>query len=98
MNNLQQTASVAVTFWGACMAFAVLEVTVGTNPISSVLFFVSIAALVTALLWAQRSLLRSDDRYTALATLAVSVFVYASLILLLGLVAAWKLKELLIRA
>lgn len=85
----------AVTFCGACMAFAVLEATVGVNPISSVLFFVSIPALVTGLLWAHRSLLRSANRYTALATLAVSVFVYASLILLLGLVAAWKLKALL---
>ena len=98
MNNLQQTASVAVTFWGACMLFAVLEATVGSNPISAVLFLVSIPALVTALLWAHRSMLRSADRYTALATLAVSVFVYASLILLLGLVAAWKLKDLLMGA
>ena len=54
--------------------------------------------MVTGLLWANRSLWRSGERYTALATLAVSVFVYASVILLLGLLAASSLKSLLVDA
>jgi hypothetical protein len=98
MNNLHQTASVAVFFWGGCLALVVLESTVGANLISSVLFFVSIPALVTGLFWANRSLLRSGERYMELATLVVSVFVYASLILLLGLLAATTLKTLLTEA
>ena len=87
-HNLQQTASVAVFFWGACLVLVAIEATVGANLISSALFFLSIPAMVTGLLWANRSLLRSGERYTALATLAVSVFVYASVILLFGLLAA----------
>ena len=96
LSNLQQTASVAVLFWGACLILVALEATVGANLVSSGLFFVSVPALVTGLLWANRSLLRSGERYTALATLVVSVFVYASVILLFGLLAATKLKSLLI--
>lgn len=98
LGNLQQTASVAALFWGVCLVLVVLEATVGENPVSAGLFFLSIPALVTGLFWANRSLLRSRARFTALATLAVSVLVYASVILLLGLLAAAKLKELLLHA
>jgi hypothetical protein len=94
--NLQQTVSVAALFWGVCLLLVTLEATVGANPVSSGLFFLSVPALVTGLLWANRSLLGSRERFTALATLAVSVFVYATVILLLGLVAASKLKALLV--
>ncbi len=96
--NLQQTASVAAVFWGVCLALVTLEATLGANPVSSGLFFLSIPALVAGLFWANRSLLRQRARFTALATLTVSVFVYATVILLLGLVAASKLKALLIHA
>lgn len=94
--NIHQTASVAALFWGMCLVLVTLEATVGANPVSSALFFFSVPTLVTGLLWANRSLLRSRQRFTALATLAVSVFVYASVILLLGLLAASKLKALLV--
>jgi hypothetical protein len=97
MKNLQQTASVAVIFWVSCLLLVVLEATVGANPVGAVLFFVSIPALVSGLLWANRSLLRAGERYTALATLLVSAFVYASVILLFWLLAASKLKSLLIQ-
>jgi hypothetical protein len=82
-HNLQQTASVAVLFWGACLVLVAIEATVGANMVSSALFFLSIPAMVTD---------------TALATLAVSVFVYASVILLFGLLAASSLKTLLVDA
>jgi len=97
-NNLQQTASVAVFFWGTCLALGALEATVGANMVGAALFFVSIPAMVTGLLWVNRSVLRSGERYMAMATLLVSVFVYASMILLLGLLAASKLKALVIGA
>jgi len=96
--NLHQTASVAATFWGACLVLVTVEATVGENLVSSALFFLSVPALVIGLIWANRSLLRSRARLTAMATLAVSVFVYASVILLLGLLAAAKLKSLLMDA
>ena len=95
MANLNQTASVAALFWGVCLVLVTLEATVGENVVSNALFFLSIPALVTGLFWANRSLLRSRARLVALATLAVSVFVYASVILMLGLLAAAKLKALL---
>ncbi len=93
--NFHQTASVAAMFWGACLVLVTLEATVGENLVSSALFFLSVPTLVIALFWANRSLLRSRARLTAMATLAVSVFVYASVILLFGLLAAAKLKSLL---
>ncbi len=96
LHNLQQTATVAVLFWAVCLVLAALEATIGANAVSSALFFVSIPALVTGLLWANRSLLKSGERTIALATLLVSVFVYASVILLLGLLAASALESLLI--
>lgn len=94
--NIQQTASVAALFWGVCLVLVTLEATVGENPVSSGLFLLSVPALVTGLFWANRSLLRSRERFMALATLTVSVFVYATVILLLGLLAASKLKALLV--
>lgn len=96
IGNLRQTASVALLFWGSCLVLAGLEASVGANLISAGLFFVSVPIMVIGLLWANRSLLRSRQRWTALATMAVSVFVYASIILLFGLYAASKLKNLLI--
>ena len=98
MSNLQQTASVAVLFWVACLLLVAIEALVGANVFSAVLFFTSIPALVLGLMWANRSLLRSGERYMALATLVVSVLVYASLIVLLGLLAASKFKHLLVGA
>jgi hypothetical protein len=95
LHNLEQTASVAALFWGVCLGLVTLEATVGANPVSSLLFFLSVPALVTGLFWANRSLLRSHPRLVALTTLGVSVLVYASVILLLGLLAASKLKSLL---
>ena len=96
--SLHQTASVAVVFWLLCLALVVLEATLGENPVSSGLFFLSVPALVCALFWANRSLLRSTARVMALATVTLSVFVYASVILLLGLLAAAQLKALLLTA
>ena len=96
LDNLQQTVSVAAVFWGVCLALVTLEATVGENPVSSVLFFLSVPALVSGLIWANRSMLRAHRRHVALATLAVSVTVYATVILLLGLLAASKLKALLV--
>lgn len=96
--SLQQTASVAAGFWCLCLVLVALEATLGANPVSSGLFFLSVPALVCGLFWANRALLRSRARLTALMTLTVSVFVYASVILLLGLLAASKLKALLMAA
>jgi hypothetical protein len=97
-DNFRHIGSVAVLFWGSCLVLTGLEATVGANLIISGLFFVSIPVMVMGLLWANRSLLRSRERWIALATLAVSAFVYASIILLLGLLAASKLKALLLEA
>jgi hypothetical protein len=94
--SMHQTISVAALFWGLCLALATLEATLGANLVSSGLFFLSVPALVAGLFWANRSLLRARARMTALMTLAVSVLVYASVILLLGLLAASKLKALLV--
>ena len=96
--SLNQTASVAVVFWLLCLALVVLEATLGENPVSSGLFFLSVPALVCALFWANRALLHSRERVMALATVTLSVFVYATVILLLGLLAAAQLKALLLTA
>jgi hypothetical protein len=66
LHNLEQTASVAALFWGVCLGLVTLEATVGANPVSSLLFFLSVPALVTGLFWANRSLLRSHPRLVAL--------------------------------
>jgi hypothetical protein len=95
-SGLQQTATVAAVFWCLCLALVVLEATLGENPVSSGLFLLSVPALVGGLFWANRSVLRTPARLTALATLTIAVLVYASVILLLGLLAASKLKALLV--
>jgi hypothetical protein len=95
IRNLQRSVTIATLYWGACLVLVTLEAAVGANPVSALLFFLSVPMLVTALFWANRSLLRSRPRLLALGALGGTVLVYSSLILLLGLIAASKLKSLL---
>ena len=92
----QQTLSVAVAFWGLCLVLVVLEASIGENVVSSGLFLLSVPALVAALTWVNRTTLGTRERVSALLVLGISVFVYASIILLVGLLAASALKQLLI--
>ena len=87
--------SVAIAFWGLCLVLVVLEASIGENVVSSGLFLLSIPALVAALTWVHRATLRTRARLSALLVLGISVFVYASVILFVGLLAASALKRLL---
>ncbi len=92
----QRTLSVAVAFWGLCLVLVVLEASIGENVVSSGLFLLSVPALVVALTWVNRTTLRARERVSALLVLGISVLVYASIILFVGLLAASALKQLLI--
>ena len=97
-HSLQQTLSIAAMFWGVCLVLVALEATLGENLVSSGLFALSIPMLVMGLVWANRAMLRTKARAVALFALGVSVLVYSSVIVLVGLVAASKLKSLLVPA
>jgi len=85
---------VALGFWTLCLVLGLIEATVGENLISSVLFLLSIPALVGTLIFTSRVSLRSPNRISALATLGLSVLVYASLIILVGVYLASAMLQL----
>ena len=83
--SLGRTGRVALGFWMLCILLGLVEAMLGENLISSILFLLSIPLLVGALIFANRLVLRSVNRASALAAVALSVLVYASLIILVGL-------------
>ena len=92
--SLGRTARVASGFWVLCIVLGLVEVALGENAFSSVVFLFSIPLLVGALIFANRMVLRSRNRASALATVALSVLVYASLIIFVGIYLASAVLEL----
>ena len=94
----QQTLTAAASFWAACLLLVIFEATVGSNAFISVLFFFSIPLLVAWLTWVNLGIVyrRWPRQLWSVFALGAAVLGSATLIILVGLVAAAKLKHLLI--
>jgi len=92
----RQNLRVAAGFWGLYLALVAAEATFGANAFIGALFFVSVPALVGYLIWANhRIALGVGDRMVSLVLLGVAVLALATLIILVGLLAAAHLKTLM---
>ena len=92
----RQLLTVAAVFWALCLVLVALETTMGAHFVLGGMFFLSIPLLVACLIWVTKdlsALLRR--RLPAVIVLGVSVLVSASLIVLIGLLAATHLKALM---
>jgi hypothetical protein len=95
---VNETLSIAAGFWAACLLLVSVEATVGWHLLVGVLFMFSIPTLVGFLTWAYRHLgllLRMPQGLLSVLVLGFTVFTSASLIILVGLVAATNLKFLM---
>ena len=94
----RQTLTIATAFWGACLALVAIEATLGTNAVVAGLFFLSIPLLVACLTWANLGIVFHRPRrdLAAVFVLGMAVLLSASLIILVGLLAAANLKTLII--
>jgi len=91
-----RTLQIALAFWSACLALTAVEASVGSTTAVSLLFFASIPALVGCLTWANKDIVAGARRaLVSVVMLGVSVLLSSTLIILVGLAAAAKLKELL---
>lgn len=97
LRGWRQTLGVATAFWGACLALVIVEATVGSNVVVAGLFFLSIPVLVGVLTWVNRGIVfgQAPRRFTSILVLGLAVLVSASLIVLVGLLAAANLKTLM---
>ena len=95
--TLHLTLSVAATFWGACLALVALEAAFGSSAVLSALFFCSIPLLVALLTWVNLGIVfkRRQRHLWSVFALGGTVLASSSVIILVGLVAATKLKHLL---
>ena len=93
----QHTLSVAASFWAACLVLVMIEAAVGSNIVISSLFFFSIPLLVALLTWVNLGIVfrRQPRNLWSVFALGAAVLGSSSVIILVGLVAAAKLKHLL---
>lgn len=92
----RQTLRIAAAFWATCLVLAALEVTIGSNPVSGILFFLSIPVLVGYLTWANKGLVAGTRRLLlSVVMLGACVLLSATVIILVGLLAAVNLKVLM---
>ena len=92
----QQSASVAVLFWGGWLVLAGLESSIGSNLVSSWLFLLSLPLLVALLTWTSRSIIVVvQQRYLAVLLMGVMVLTLASLVTAIGIMSTASLKSLL---
>lgn len=91
------TLTVAAVFWAGYLILVTLEATVGSNIVISGLFFLSIPMLVALLTWVNLGIVfrRQPRRLWSVFALGAAVLGSATAIMLVGLVAAAKLKDLL---
>ncbi len=95
----RQTLTVAAVFWALCLILVALEATVGAHFVLDGLFFLSIPLLVAFLIWATKDLTAVLRRGVySVFVLGACVLVSATLIVLVGLVAAANLKSLMLGA
>jgi len=95
----RRTLSVATSFWAACLVLVAVEAAVGSNLVVGVLFFLSIPALVGCLTWVHMGIVFGEApasrSLSSVFVLGASVLLSASVIILVGLLAAANLKELM---
>lgn len=95
----RQMLTVAAVFWALCLVLVALEATMGTHFVLGGLFFLSIPLLVAFVTWATKDLagvLRQG--LPAVVVHGACVLIFASLIVLVGLLAASNLKSLMLGA
>jgi len=94
---LHHTLSVAAIFWAGYLVLVSVEAALGSNVLISGLFFFSIPVLVALLTWVNLGIVytRRPRRLWSVFALGGAVLGSASVIILVGLVAAAKLKALL---
>ncbi len=95
----RQMLAVAAVFWALCLVLVALEATMGAHFVLGGLFFLSIPLLVAFVTWSTKDLaavLRRGAR--AVVIHGVCVLIFASMIVLIGLLAASNLKSLMLGA
>lgn len=89
--------SVAVLFWGAWLALALAEATIGSHTVLGVLYGLSLPLLVGLVTWSSLHLLLVFDlghRLLDIAAFGIVILLSASIITGIGLLAASSLKQL----
>lgn len=95
----RQMLTVAAVFWALCLVLVALEATMGAHLVLSGIFFLSIPLLVAYVTWASKDLAAVMQRGTpAVVVHGACVLFFASLIVLVGLLAASNLKSLMLGA
>jgi hypothetical protein len=95
----RQMLTVAAVFWALCLVLVALEATMGAHFVLGALYFLSIPLLVAFVVWATKDLAAVLRRgLPAIVIHAACVLVFASLIVLVGLLAASNLKSLMLGA
>ncbi len=93
---LKRNLEVAALFWGMCLALAGIEAAIGANPVTALVFFASVPALIGYLVWVNRSLLPAARHGSlGIAVLGACVLGSASAIVFVGLFAAAHLETLI---
>ena len=97
LRTCRQTLSVATAFWGVCLLLVMAEVALGWNFVIGGLFFLSIPLLVVVLTWINKGIVfdRVPHSFGSVFLLGLSVLFSASVIVLVGLLAAANLKTLM---
>lgn len=95
----RQMLTVAAVFWALCLVLVALEATMGTHFVLGGLYLLSIPLLVGFVTWATKDLAAVlRRRVPAVVIHGAFVFLFASLIVLIGLLAASNLKSLMLGA
>ena len=95
----RQMLTVAAVFWALCLVLVALEATMGAHFVLAGLFFLSIPLLVAFVTWSTKDLATVLRRsLPAVVVHGACVLVFASLIVLVGLLAASNLKSLMLGA
>lgn len=95
----RQMLTVAAVFWALCLVLVALEATMGAHFVLGGLFFLSIPLLVAFVTWSTRDLAVVLRRgMPAVVVHGACVLIFASLIVLVGLLAASNLKSLMLGA
>jgi hypothetical protein len=91
--------AVAAVFWTLSLVLVALEATMGAHFVLGGLYLLSIPLLVAFVAWATKDLAAVlRRRMPAVALHGACVLVFASLIVLVGLLAASNLKSLMLGA
>ncbi len=100
LRSYRQNLSVATAFWGTYLVLVMVEVALDLHVIIGGLFLLSIPLLVAVLTWVNKGIVfdRAPRKLSSVLVLGLSVLVASTVIILVGLLAAAKLKTLMIGA